>query len=163
MGDSAGANLVAATALSARDDVGPSIGGMVLLYPPLAPARPSPFASHRANDDNPVLSSATMAWFWDQYVPDDAFAADPRAHPLLAESLAGLPPTLVVTAGLDVLHDEGVAFARRLEEADVPTTLLDYAGVTHGFFWMDRFLPQAQEVVEDVARHLFARRGPSVG
>lgn len=152
VGDSAGGTLVAAAALAARDRGDLTIGSVTLLYPPLAPVGDSAFASYRTNSENPVLSAETMAWFWDQYLPMGSTEA--LAYPMLADSLAGLPPMLVVTAGLDVLRDEGRAFARRAMGAGVDTTLLDLPGLNHGFFWMDRFLPQAGTLVQQIVEHV---------
>ena len=50
-----------------------------------------------------------------------------------ATSHEGLPPAVVVTAGLDVLHSEGVAYAERLRAAKVPVVHRDYPGLFHGF------------------------------
>ena len=66
-----------------------------------------------------IVGRDTMAWFWDHYAPDPSVRIRPDASPLRAESLAGLPPAVILTAEHDVLRDEGEAYARRLAEHGV--------------------------------------------
>jgi acetyl esterase len=80
-----------------------------------------------------VLTEAQMDWYRSHYLADDAAALDPRASPVLAEDLAGLPPTYVAAAGFDPLRDEGEEHARRLGEAGVPVVLRRHRGLVHGF------------------------------
>ncbi|XP_070539061.1 neutral cholesterol ester hydrolase 1-like [Ptychodera flava] len=54
--------------------------------------------------------------------------------PLMRENLTGLPPTYIVTAGFDVLRDDGIMYAERLEQAGVPVTWLHYEEGFHGIF-----------------------------
>ena len=70
------------------------------------------------NAEGFVLTEALMDWFWDHYA-DPADRADPRAAPLLAESLADLPPAAVFTCEFDPLRDEGAAYAAALAAAGV--------------------------------------------
>ena len=70
---------------------------------------------------------------YDQYLPSGRDRSDPSASPLLAESLAGLPPAVIVTAGNDPLRDDGVRYAERLEEAGVGVRHLSYPGTIHSF------------------------------
>ena len=75
-----------------------------------------------------------MQWYWQQYLGGPSLPAP--AHlvaPARAPSHDGLPPAVVVTAGLDVLHSEGVAYAERLRAAKVPVVHRDYPGLFHGF------------------------------
>lgn len=154
LGDSAGGNLVAATALRLRDEGGPRVDAQLLLYPCLAPARTSTSASYAQFADGPLMTRADMEWFWDHYLRSEADENDPYAAPLMAEDLAGLPPAVVVVAELDPLRDEGLSYAERLRAAGVKTEVAVYRGAAHGFWWMDGEMRQAAELTEQLARFL---------
>jgi acetyl esterase len=77
-----------------------------------------------------------MDWFERQYLPSDSERTDSRVSVLRAADLTGLPPTYVVTAGFDVLRDEGEAYAAQLKEAGVRVVLRRHAGLIHGFAGM---------------------------
>lgn len=132
-GDSAGGNLAAATAITARDAGGPALAGQLLLYPVLAADFDTDsYGQFGAGFYN---TAAAMRWYWDCYVPDVDDRNDPRAAPLRAE-LTGLPPAVVVTAGHDPLWSEGVAFVDALRAAGVSTVHRDHPGAIHGFLTM---------------------------
>jgi acetyl esterase len=160
LGDSAGGNLAAAATVRLRDEGGPRIDAQVLLYPCLAPARTTTFASYEQYADGPLMTRADMEWFWDHYLRSEADEHDPAAAPLLAADLAGLPSALVVVAELDPLRDEGLAYAERLRTAGVRTESAVFRGAAHGFWWMDREMRQATELDEQIARFLRAATAP---
>uniref|UniRef100_A0A915DW24 Alpha/beta hydrolase fold-3 domain-containing protein n=1 Tax=Ditylenchus dipsaci TaxID=166011 RepID=A0A915DW24_9BILA len=54
------------------------------------------------------------------------FLADPNLCPLLGKDLTGLPPAMIVTAGVDILRDEGVLYARRMRDFGVPVQWSHY-------------------------------------
>jgi acetyl esterase len=145
-GDSAGGNLTAVVALMARDRGGPTLAFQLLVYPvtDLSPSRHG-HASQTENGRGYFLTTQDMEWFRAQYLPHDADGSDPLASPLLADDLAGLPPALVMTAEYDPLRDEGEAYGRRLSDAGVPTEVIRYPGMFHGFFSMGAFLPTARQ------------------
>jgi len=151
LGDSAGGNLAAATALELRDEPG-SVSAQVLLYPALHPARGTPFASYERQADGPLMTAREMEWFWHHYLATPADGLDPRASPLLAPDLSGLAPATIVTAELDPLRDEALAYAERLVAAGVAVRTTTYAGAAHGFWWMDGVLSQAVELSAQLAQ-----------
>jgi len=133
-GDSAGANLAAAVGLLARDRDGPDIDHQVLAYPPTDYAFDTD--SYEENAQGYFLTRADMQRFWNAYLRSETDGTHPYASPLRAETLSGLPRSLVVTAGFDPLRDEGVAFADRLSDAGVPTLHRQYDAMIHGFLTM---------------------------
>jgi acetyl esterase len=151
-GDSAGGNLAAAVALMARDRGGPSLTFQLLVYPVTSSDFERP--SYRENAEGYGLTLDAMRWYWDHYLqrPDDA--SNPYAAPLAAADLRGLPPALVITAECDPLRDEGEAFARRLQEAGVPTTYSLYDGMMHGFFGMTAVLDKGKQAMAEACAAL---------
>lgn len=156
LGDSAGGNLAAATTLRLRELGGPQVAAQLLVYPTLAPASTTDFPSYRAFADGPLITRRELDWFWEHYLRSPRDAGDPLAAPLHAADLSALPPATVVVAELDPLHDEGVAYARRLEAAGVPTRLVEVTGAAHGYWWMDAALSQAEELTALLAEVLAA-------
>jgi acetyl esterase len=130
-GDSAGGNLAAVVAQLTTREGGPRPAAQFLAYPVTDVSTKHP--SYRLFAEGFLLTERDMDWFRGHYLPDDAAARDPRASPLLAPDLGGLPPAVVLTCGFDVLRDEGEAYARRLEQAGVRVTLRRSAGLIHGF------------------------------
>jgi acetyl esterase len=97
--------------------------------------------------DGYILTHADMAYYWSCYLSDPSHAYDPQATPAVLSDLAGMPPTVLVTAGFDPLHDEGLEYARRLVEADVTTTYLSFPTLVHGFVDMAGRVPTALEAL----------------
>jgi acetyl esterase len=151
-GDSAGGNLAAAVSLMARDRGTPLPVQQTLIYPVTNYSFDTP--SYHENATGFLLTLSGMRWFWNHYLARDAQGKEPYASPLLAQSLAGLPPALVITAGCDPLRDEGEAYAARLRDAGVPVTLTRYEGMFHGFIRMTRLLDKAKAALGEIAGSL---------
>ena len=87
--------------------------------------------------DGPFLSHARMSWFYKYFLPlpiTSEVLRNPTISPLLAENFKGLPPTLVYPAEIDVLREEGLAYAKRLkEEGDGWVECVLAEGVPHPF------------------------------
>ncbi len=154
-GDSAGGNLAAVTALRVRDEGGPALCAQLLIYP--VTDADTNNASYRDNAEGYGLTRDGMIWFWNHYLGNQADAANPHVSPLRAESLAGLPPAFVQTAEYDPLRDEGELYASRLIAAGVPTRVVRYDGMNHGFFfWYDR-IDTTRAAVKEACAWLRAR------
>lgn len=139
-GDSAGGNLAAVASILCRERGTAPPAAQILLYPVIDPACDT--VSHRQRATGYFTTHAALQWYWRQYL-GDAGLPEP-AHlvaPRRADTLAGLPPAIVVTATLDPLHDEGIAYAHRLRADGVPVVLRDFRGLFHGFLTMLDFPP----------------------
>ena len=154
VGDSAGGNLAAVASLMARDRGGPELALQVLVYP-VTDGVSFDTPSYRDNADGYLLTAEAMRWFWNHYA-DEADRAHPYASPLRAESLANLPPALVLTAEFDPLRDEGEAYAARLKAAGNQVECLRFDGLIHGFFAHGAAIPASRPGMEKVCAALRA-------
>ncbi len=138
VGDSAGGNLAVVTAMALRDaPAAVPVRVQAPLYPSLDHG--PDYASYETFADGYLLSRDGMDWFREIYAPDlDHW----RGAPLRFDQ-AGMPPTLVVTAGLDPLRDQGRAYAARTIAAGIPTVYREAAGSIHGFVNLRRVIPSA--------------------
>ncbi len=158
-GWSAGANVAAVVCQMARESGGPSIAGQVLLTPVTDGTQKRPSMNECA--DGFVLTEPLMDWFWDHYA-DENERADPKASPLLASDLSGLPPALVVTCEFDPLRDEGVAYAEAMAAAGGDVTQLTARGQTHTSTTAVDLLPSGVYVREAMADAIRQFSGASV-
>ena len=151
-GDSAGGNLAAVVALLATRAGGPAPRAQLLVYPVTDLSKKHP--SYQLFAEGFFLRASDMDWYRGQYLPDAAAALDPRASPLLAPDLHGLPPAIVLTAGFDVLRDEGEAYAKRLADAGVAVTHRRVPGQIHGFGNATGISASARTAMGEAARKL---------
>jgi acetyl esterase len=147
-GDSAGGNLAAAVCLQARERGERLPAVQLLIYPALNPRLETDSAREFAEGYG--LTTEDMRWSWRQYAPDESRRQNPLVAPAQASSLRGLPPAIVVTAGFDILRDEGRAYAERLTDAGVRTVPLHYEDSIHGFLWMAGRLEATTRMLGDV-------------
>lgn len=152
LGDSAGGNLVLSTAIQRRDAGLPQPAAQILVYPCVTSPHDNALPSMVENAEAPVLSAATMAWYWDTHLAGRP--ADQRVDLLQVEDLSDLPPTLVIAAGLDPLRDEATLMAERLTAAGIDTVSSLYPGAVHGFWWLDAILEQAVELDAELATYI---------
>jgi len=150
-GQSAGAALVAGACLLARDRGEPLPARQILCYPSLDFDNDS--ESHR-RFDGAFLTASGEAWMREQYLaghPVTLYAA-----PLRAESLACLPPALVVAAGRDPLRDDAREYTKRLRGDGVEADHIEYAGTMHAFLNFPGVLSAARHAIELIGADLAA-------
>ncbi|MBS0234063.1 MAG: alpha/beta hydrolase [Proteobacteria bacterium] len=148
-GDSAGGYLAAAVSLRLRDAQESLPCLQLLIYPVLEmnrramPATPFDHCYPLTRDD--------MIWYCDQYMRDERDAEDPMCSVARASTLAGLPPTILVQAGYDLLFAEGEAFGRRLEEDGVSVSRLVFPSLPHAFTAMSGGVAEARDAIMTIA------------
>jgi acetyl esterase len=158
-GDSAGATLATVISRLLREDPRPPCLQW-LIYPATDLACSSP--SYTSCGEGFLLTRAGMEWVRGHYLNDLGEIDDPRASPLRARDLEGLPPALVYTAGFDPLRDEGQAYAERLSAAGVKTIHREFDSLIHGFAGMRGALQAAARAMDDMVaglRHELAQLG----
>jgi len=154
MGDSAGGTLATVVSLHARDRCHPMPFAQVLFYPVADMANESASFAHVTGVP---LTGKTLRWFRRRYVPHGQPRDDWRLSPLLADSLAGLPPTFLTIAGHDPLHDEQIAFAGRLRGDGVVVAQRHLPGQIHGYLTLGRLLSEAHRSIDAAAVFLAAQ------
>lgn len=160
VGNSVGGNMVAAVALQAKTNHTPAIRYDVMLWPVTDASFST--ASYGQFANGYFLTKNMMKWFWDSYTLSEQDRNNILASPLRATSaqLQGLPPTLIQTAELDVLRDEGEAFGRKLDAAGVPVTVTRYNGMIHDYGLLNALSQEPtvrtaiQQASAELQRHL---------
>jgi len=131
MGDSVGGNMATVVTMLAKERCGPKIDYQVLFYP----VTDANFEteSYKEFANGYWLSTESMKWFWNAYLPDENLRNQYMASPLRAsiDKLRDLPPALIITNECDVLRDEGEAYAHKLIEAEIDTTAVRLLGTVH--------------------------------
>lgn len=131
-GDSAGGNLAAVMAIMARDGALPAFQLQYLFYPALDLT--FGYSSQALDMEGLALTGPCMRWFRAHYLTSPEQQTDWRASPFLASSLEGVAPCYLVTAGVDPLCDEGLAYAARLASEGARVSHEHFPGQMHGFF-----------------------------
>ncbi len=152
-GDSAGANLAAATAILARDRGGPPLAHQLLVYP--VADRNFERDSYLAYGGGDFfLTTEAMAWFWDAYLRGSRSNDLHLASIIDAPDLAGLPCATIIAAEYDPLRDEALDFGEHLSKAGVPTEVSVASGMVHGFFSLFDAVPDALQWIERAGSRL---------
>jgi acetyl esterase len=147
-GDSAGGGMAAVIARELRAGV----RHQALVYP-VCDARVGATESYARYGEGHFMTASDMRWFVDHYAAG-VDPADPRLSPLAADDLSGAAPATIVLAECDPLHDEGAAYARRLEQAGVEVELRDFPGQLHPFVLLAGVIDDGREARSWVAQRL---------
>ncbi|WP_444934444.1 alpha/beta hydrolase [Microbulbifer sp. JTAC008] len=155
-GNSVGGNMAAVVALMAKEKGTPDLQFQLLLWP----VTDANFnnASYKQFAQDHFLTRDMMKWFWDNYTTDPKQRNEIYASPLRASKsqLVGLPPALVQTAEMDVLRDEGEAYARKLNDAGVTVTAVRYNGMIHDYGLLNALsdVPAVQDALDQAGSEL---------
>lgn len=132
-GDSAGGNMATVMTIMTKQRNGLTINQQLLYYP-VTDANFNT-ESYKEFAEDYYLTKEGMKWFWNQYAPDEKQRAEITASPLRAtlDELKGLPAAMILNGEADVLRDEGEAYARKLRDAGVDVTQVQFQGMIHDF------------------------------
>lgn len=142
MGESAGANLAVNVSIRARDDGLASPVHQALIYPVASNNIVS--VSYEENRKAQPLNKKMMLWFVQNVINDERDLSSPLINVVSAD-LSNLPPTVVVTAGIDPLRSDGEKLAEKLHAAGVAVEHRNYGGATHEFFGMAPVVQAARD------------------
>jgi acetyl esterase len=156
-GDSAGGNLSAVVSQLAASGGVPVPACQALIYPAVDFSLET--ESHREFTEGHIIPRDRVTWYMEQYLRGEADKADLKASPLRASSLAGQPPTFIVTAGFDPLRDEGRAYGDKLRAAGVDVVYREYPGQIHAFVSLTKAIPQGLAATLEIAEFLRKRLG----
>lgn len=148
-GDSMGANFSAIIAQESTRRGMPKPDLQVLLYP--ATDLVTEFPSATTYGETYPLSTDTMRWFMEQYLPDEFERSNVLLSPAQETRLEGLPPAIIVTAGFDPLVDDGAAYAKKLDAAGVAVKFKCFDSLAHGFTAFTAVVPAAREACLEIA------------
>ncbi|WP_028229115.1 alpha/beta hydrolase [Paraburkholderia ferrariae] len=127
-GHDAGGQIANVLAFIGRDRGDVWLAAQALFAPMLDPSLTRLGDEQRLGSD---ITAGECAACYRAYLPEAAQRMHPYAAPLESSRLAGLPPTLIITAQNDVLHIEAEKYASRLIDAGVRTQVVRYPSVSH--------------------------------
>ena len=136
MGDSAGANLATAICLKAKKEKDFKIKQEILLYPVVQTnfTNNKKYKSIEENGYDYFLNKSLIEDYLSMYITNEKDYKNKYVAPLYAKNLFGMPESLIITADLDPLRDEGYAYAKKLKRYFNKVTYYNMKNVIHGFF-----------------------------
>ena len=153
-GDSAGGNLAAAVAVKARDEK-IELSYQLLVYPCID--RDFTTKSYLEYATEYGLTTRAMEWFWDQYLQGDQHNENPYAAPMRAKSLAGVAPSIVITAQYDPLVSDSENYCAKLKNDGAEVIYKEFPGMIHGFFANVGATPAAHLALDFSAQEIVKR------
>ena len=153
-GDSAGGNLAAAVAVKARDENN-ELSYQLLVYPCID--RDFTTKSYLEYATEYGLTTRAMEWFWDQYLQGDQHNENPYAAPMRAKSLAGVAPSIVITAQYDPLVSDSENYCAKLKNDGAEVIYKEFPGMIHGFFANVGATPAAHLALDFSAQEIVKR------
>ncbi len=136
-GDSVGGNMATVMTIMSKQRNGPKIHKQLMFYP----VTNADFNTNSYNEyaSGYYLYKQGMIWFWNQYIEKLEDRNEITASPLKAsvDQLKNLPQALIINGAVDVLRDEGEAYAQKLREAGVNVTAARFQAIIHDFVMLN--------------------------
>jgi len=151
-GDSAGGNLSAVACHLCKQRGLPQPAHQLLIYPAIDWSRSC--ESHKTFAKGFFLEDQRTHWFEDRYLNRVEERDDPRASPMKFSDFSSLAPATIVTAGFDILRDEGAKYAAMLERAGNQVDFCVETSLIHGFFNMGGVVALARSANARIAARL---------
>lgn len=151
-GDSAGGAL----ALAVSTSLEPSQRLAQLLIYPVGDCTELSTGSYAEFAEGFLLDRKLMHRFITDYLPIEDLRQNADVSPILHEPPADLPPTIILTAGLDPLRDQGRALAAAMILRGIECHYIEAAGLIHGMATMRRALPSGDALIARAAKLLAA-------
>ena len=153
VGDSAGANLAAATCHALRKETLP-IKGQILIYPGLGGDLDQ--GSYLTHANAPMLTRDDVLFYKGIRHAGDPPEDDPTVHPLRDTDFTGLPPTLAIAAECDPLSDDARAYAEKIAQAGGDARWVVERGLVHGYLRARQTVPRARDSFARINRAITA-------
>ena len=158
VGESAGGNMAVSLSMMAQAKGMQMPVHQVLVYPVASTSMDT--ESYQQNAQAAPLNAAMMKWFFEQTLAKEEDWKNHQINLLGAQTLAGLPPTTIITADIDPLRSDGELLAKKLRSDGVSVQYKNYEGVTHEFFGMGAVLDSARQAVNFAAGNLNSSFAP---
>jgi len=157
-GDSAGANLALSTALALRDSNNKEYHNLIrvlyLLYGPYSPNLLNSTSMKIFGNGEFGLTYAQMKFVMGQTFKNASDYKNSLAFPLLARNLSGLPPMYIAAMALDLLKDDSIKLAHRLQQQWQEYYLSTWPGVAHGALSFIPITPEIQKYLDAMTTYL---------
>jgi len=151
-GDSAGGNFATAVCLLAKQRMEFSLVHQVLFYPVVDFTMDN--AAKFEGLPEVMLNAEDLSIMGKLYFASESDKSRPEASPLLAPSLAGLPPATVITAGIDPLGKEALLYVERLKAENIPVEHKHFPEMVHAFLGFAGIIPEADLAIEIAVKEL---------
>jgi len=149
IGDSAGGNLTLTTALKMIEAGTQDRMACIVPVYPVTDFSPNKGGSFKDYSEGYVLTKHLMDLFNANYLTGKENLKDPFLAPKNSTRLLELPPTFILTAGLDPLRDEAEVFANQQKKNGHPTNFKRYDSALHGFYGKSDFGKKGLVAIDD--------------
>ncbi|MGI9482644.1 MAG: alpha/beta hydrolase fold domain-containing protein [Hyphomicrobiales bacterium] len=155
-GDSAGAYLSLATCLKIRRTHPGLVKHLQLVYGTFGLRDSVSRRLYGGQEDG--CGPEDLKYYFTCFFGDGANRDDPLVN-LLQQDMAGLPPTFIIAADIDPVHDDSAALHALMADAGVDVKMKTFRGVLHGFLHYSRMVDQAGEALSDCATQMMKHLG----